>query len=416
MSYTLAPIALTEGVTSYVTLPGAGQSVSYIKLTNASPYLVLLSNLTSGQDYLQPGECNVWQVDGLSTAIQATPQVFVTTPNIIPVSLLVATWYLAGEPAPAGTYPVNFNLLQYLGNSVMVNSATNTIEQDLLTPFVLSGLVVSKDGTVPNQIDITAGVAYPRQSDGSLLRQALVAATFLSSVPSTTYYLDLNSDGSWSWGTNHSTQSNYLTIAQATTDASGNIATVNDERNINTVLLASQTGTLTLAAIQGVLFGQAFGAAAASIAYNPAFGLEIRSVVTGASPTGVFFATWNGSADIVPFSVGGQVASALGWIDTAGVLHAPAPVTLAAGNQETGACGFDWVASGANDLRGYVVNFKTRMTNSPSSVTLTVASSSNVKVGTPTASSITRDGFLFFLEAAAAGSCNWIGAYTTVGN
>ena len=123
MSYTLAPIPLTENVTTYVTLPGAGQSVSYIKLTNASPYLVQLSNLTGGQDYLQQGECNVWQVDGLSTAIQATALPFVSANNA-PTSLLIATWFLSGEPAPAGTYPVNFNNLQYVGNQLTVTNSS----------------------------------------------------------------------------------------------------------------------------------------------------------------------------------------------------------------------------------------------------------------------------------------------------
>lgn len=103
--------------------------------------------------------------------------------------------------------------------------------QDLFAQgFVLSGLVASKDGTTASQLDVTSGVSYLVQSDGSVKRYAPSAATFATASASATYYLDFQPDGTWSFHTGHSTQTGYLTIATVTTDASSNIATVTDTR------------------------------------------------------------------------------------------------------------------------------------------------------------------------------------------
>ena len=119
---------------------------------------------------------------------------------------------------------------------------------------------------------------------------------------------------------------------------------------------------------------------------------------------------------------------ALGYNDAGGTYHQVLGVdgggnatttvvpTLTASNQETGACGVIFVAAAASGSHGYMVNFKTHLANIPSSITLTPIATTNVKAGTPTATQITRDGFLFFVEATAAGTCQWIGTYTTVGN
>lgn len=123
--------------------------------------------------------------------------------------------------------------------------ATNSFEQDLFTAFVLSGLVCTKDGTTANQLDVTAGVAFLLQTDSTLRRRATAASTtgqFTTATPSTTYYLDLNPDGTFSWGTSHSGVTNHLTICQATTDGSGNILAVTDERTLNTTLLTALLG------------------------------------------------------------------------------------------------------------------------------------------------------------------------------
>jgi hypothetical protein len=109
--------------------------------------------------------------------------------------------------------------------------ATNSFEQDMLAAFVFSGLVATKDGTTATQLDVTAGVAFVKQTDGTLRRRAPTATNFSTSGnPSAVMYLDLNPDGTWSWGTSHSTHTGYSPIAQVTTDTSSNILTVTDER------------------------------------------------------------------------------------------------------------------------------------------------------------------------------------------
>lgn len=421
MSYNLAPIALTLGATASITLPGAGQSVSYIKITNASPYLVELTNLVSGQDYLEPGECNVWQVNGQSTAVQATPQTLLIIPGVTFSAALIVTWFVAGEPAPGGTYPVNFNMLQYIGNSVMSNSATNTIEQDLFTPFVLSGLHAAVDGLIPNQLDVPAGVALLRQSDSSLLRQAPANATFLTTIHSTTYFLDLNSDGSWSWGTSHSGQSNYLAIAQVTTDASGNISAVTDERQLITTLFNAQSGgaqvnfagTMSIGTV--LYLGTPVNNAKSNLSYDiGSQALAYFPPAAGAAAQGHYFVAWTGTTAYTPLSLGSQLNGALSWVDTAGVLHAPAPPTLISGNQETGVAGGGFTATAAGQVFIRMVSFRTHMTNVPTSITLNVVGSQNfTSLSTDT---ITRDGFRMIFSSVAAGLCEWFGTYTTVGN
>lgn len=152
------------------------------------------------------------------------------------------TWTDGVTPADQ----VNMNHLE-----TQYTEATNSIEQDLLTPFVLSGLTAAKDGTIANQLDVAAGVALVKQTDNTLRRWAPAAQTFTTAVASTTYYLDLNPDGTLSWGTAHSTQANYLSICQVTTDASGNISGVADERAIGASMLAGMAGSLTLPRMYG---------------------------------------------------------------------------------------------------------------------------------------------------------------------
>jgi hypothetical protein len=125
--------------------------------------------------------------------------------------------------------------------------ATTTLEQDLVAPFVLSGLVSSKDGSVLNQLDVTSGVAFLIQTDGTLARQAIAssAGPLTTSSLSTTYYLDLNPNGSYSFATSHSGTTNYITIAQVNTDGSGNITTVTDARPLGLQFFPGAAGSLT---------------------------------------------------------------------------------------------------------------------------------------------------------------------------
>ena len=97
--------------------------------------------------------------------------------------------------------------------------------------FVLNGIVASKNGGTATQLDISAGDAILYQlSTTSYLERAISATNKTTSVASTTYYLDLEPDGTLSWGVNHSSDANYIAIAEVTTDSGGDIDTVTDKR------------------------------------------------------------------------------------------------------------------------------------------------------------------------------------------
>lgn len=106
--------------------------------------------------------------------------------------------------------------------------------------FILSGIACVKDVTTPTQLNITSGEAYLVMTDGTTARIDVASATeSTTGHPSATLFLGLNPDGSWSWGTAHSAQANYLPIAQVTTDASANISAVSDKR---VMLVSALTG------------------------------------------------------------------------------------------------------------------------------------------------------------------------------
>lgn len=148
------------------------------------------------------------------------------------------TWNSGGAPGiDAGA--LNNSETQYQEASLSFNP-------DILTAgFVLSGLVCTKDGSVASKLDVTTGSYYAVQSADSTLRQRTISATnFTTSTPSTTYFLDVNPDGTTSWGTSHSGVSNHLTICSVTTDGSANISTVTDTRPTVINLFANAIGAL----------------------------------------------------------------------------------------------------------------------------------------------------------------------------
>jgi hypothetical protein len=141
--------------------------------------------------------------------------------------------------------PLNVDGSQISNFNGATTSYVNAVFADLFgnTSVVLSGGVATKNGTVPNQLDVTAAnvyfaggqhVNFPTSQNGQ----------FTTSTPNTTYYLDYNSDGTTSWGTSHSVKSGYVTICQVTTDGSGNISTVTDKRPTAINLLSGATGAI----------------------------------------------------------------------------------------------------------------------------------------------------------------------------
>lgn len=186
--------------------------------------------------------------------------------------------------------------------------STSTFEQDLFTAFVLYGMVCTADGTTLNQLDMTAGVAFLLQTDSTVARQALAASIanqFLTTVINTTYYLDLNPNGTFSFATTHSGTANYLTICQCTTNSSGNISAVTDKRNLTTTLFASGSGNINTA-----------GAITAGSYWSYSGNLQLHAEPTGVA-SGIVFTSWTGSTTAIPFSVGGQFGAAA-YVDNLG--------------------------------------------------------------------------------------------------
>ena len=226
-----------------ITLPG---STARLIAINDSPYQILLQfgglgnaggvnfKVPSGVARIFPVQANAQQVSWMIDQSLA--------PATAVISDLTLETYTLGEELP-NQYPIVRQIS--VGNSIVTNtSPANALEQDLLTPFVVYGLVCTKNGAHANQLDMTNGLALIRQADSSVGRVAPTTQSFLTSTPSATYFLDLNPDGTFSWGTTHSTQTNYLTICQVTTDVSANIATVTDARRLFTNFLNGMLGTI----------------------------------------------------------------------------------------------------------------------------------------------------------------------------
>lgn len=301
-----------------------------------------------------------------------------------------------------GVTPVNQTNMSNL--ETQYAEAVLSYNQDFFgAGWVLTGLVASKDGTIANQLDVTAGAAYLLQSsDSTFRRRSPISSTQTTSTPTTTYYLYLQPDGSWYWSTANSPATSSLFIAQVTTDGSGNISTVTDKRTMGFTLFHAMTGAIviptqisvqdTVSPIQGWLtttpvsdtvalftsvtgdtnhrfnvyirgsdgyggfsagpggstpatahlYAQSTGwTITEALAIQGSGGLTlgasgvnglVSSAQTGAA-NGLVFKSWNGSAGVTPFSIGGQFSSALAWVDNSGNFNGPVgggvPVTRA---------------------------------------------------------------------------------------
>jgi hypothetical protein len=221
-----------------------------------------------------------------------------------------------------------------IGNQTHMNNletqfleASNSFEQELFTAFVFSGAVPTKDGTIANQLDIPAYVAFLKQSDNTLRRRATTTTTKTTATPSTTYYLYLQPDGTWYWSTTNSPAANSLEICTVATDGSGNISTVTDARTTATTLLNGIPGGV------GITIGQnnLYTADGGYIHHDStSHWTEYKSSASGAA-SGHIFSTWDGSAAHIPFSVGGQFGSALAWVDNSGNSTATGQISFGAG-------------------------------------------------------------------------------------
>ena len=96
-------------------------------------------------------------------------------------------------------------------------------------------------------------------------------------------------------------------------------------------------------------------------------------------------------------------------------LTAGTPVTLTHGAQETGKCGQSYTNVTAGQTIGPATNFKTVMTNVPTSITLNTPSE-NVNANAPAIGDIDIYGFWLEWTAPGAGTSRYVNTYTTVGN
>jgi hypothetical protein len=400
MSYTLLPIAVTvpAGATSGpmvpISIPGDLATVSWVKISNLSPFLLQLNNINGGTEWLEPSLVAAYPVPGLSTAIQATPfNEYGTAASSALSSVIAVTWYGYGEQ-PSGTYPVSLAGLTNLGNALvatqLVNDGsplgTNIIES---TPAGASSsyVLVRNDGT----FDLQA-------ISNNVLTDMLHLTPGTSSTPAKLVATLVQTTGAITLDSGH-----------IYTDGVGNL----------TVGTTTANSTLAAGALNVYATGGGKGGLSIpewTLGFTSDDALYQIGGFTGAGAYGAhrFIVVNNGSQETL-FSIGATNNSApLSWIDGAGILHAPAPVTLTTGNQETGRLGSELGNAAGGTHFGIGVNFKTIMTNTPTSLTLTANSSSNSTVGG--ASNIDINGFNCYFIASAAGDAWWYGSYTTVGN
>jgi hypothetical protein len=169
--------------------------------------------------------------------------------------------------------------LASLQSQISAGAGLGSLELDIFASgFVVSGLTASSAG---NTLTVTAGIAYLVQSNGQLSRLVTTIQTPTTSVINTTYYFDLNPDGTYSFNTTHSVESHYLTICQVTTGASGQISAVTDMR-----ILTPGQGAVNA----GWLGGNAasYYAPKTSAAYRDADASEMELTTTGATPVVTF--------------------------------------------------------------------------------------------------------------------------------
>jgi hypothetical protein len=112
--------------------------------------------------------------------------------------------------------------------------------------LIITGGVASKNGTTANRLDITAVKAIIKiAATGYVARVELTASSKFTTQASAVYYLSiLPSATDYSWSTSAPT-GDYVLLATVSTDNTGNIAVVSDNRNITTALFDGYAAVIT---------------------------------------------------------------------------------------------------------------------------------------------------------------------------
>jgi hypothetical protein len=95
-----------------------------------------------------------------------------------------------------------------------------------LIPFVQSyiydGLSVTQSGS--NGVNVTGGrVYFSNRPDDYVL---FSPASFTTSVPNTTYYLNVYTEGKMTFDTVNVNKTGYINVAKVLTDANGNVSSI----------------------------------------------------------------------------------------------------------------------------------------------------------------------------------------------
>lgn len=143
----------------------------------------------------------------------------------------------------SGTTPVDAPEMNNL--ETQYTEATLSLNPDVGIAVVLNGCTGVRDGTNLAQLDFTGGVAYVQQADGTFRERKPTSQNFTVTIASTTYFLDLNPDGTLSWGTAHSAVTGHITLLQLTTDGSTHIVTpITDTRPLTLNLYSGASSSV----------------------------------------------------------------------------------------------------------------------------------------------------------------------------
>ena len=331
MAEPLDPVTVTAGAAVAVDLSqySNGKTILGCKITNESNLAVKVGGIIPGGEWLAGFTENLWrgtQNAPLGRQLVLTGQ-SISNAVASPSTVCLITLYFYGDhDLPSGTWPLSLARLTNVGNNLSITaSAANTLEQDLFGPFVLYGLAPSKDSSVANQLDVTNGVAFLRQSDQSLGRVSSASQTFTTSTPSATYYLYLQPDGTWYWSSSNAPLTNSIEIALVTTDGSGNISAITDSRTLDPTLLPQLLDGLiaTFTQLRGRSTGSTVKVGEASwIDFVIGSGVLTHLLGIGAEPASQSKNVIDASGILHNMSSIGHV----GGVATAGALGAPAVV------------------------------------------------------------------------------------------